>query len=120
MPLCESIIVECKQQGVWRAHRLVPLPARTYWILACFLDHPHQILPESLLLHVGWPEDIRTAADLFPQIHRIRQAVELDPHHPQVLVTRREVGYLLQATSVAMEITFFPPPTECSGRFVSG
>lgn len=111
LQLRESIIVDCQQQGVWRAHRFAPLPARTYRILACFLDHPHQILPESLLLHVGWPEDIRTASDLFPQIHRIRQAIELDPHHPQLLVTRREAGYLLQATPVAVEITHFPPAT---------
>ena len=108
LQLRERIIIDPNQQGIWRTHHFVPLPTRTYRILACFLDHPHQILPKSLLLRVGWPEDLRTVADLFPQIHRIRQAIELDPHHPQILVTRREAGYLLQVTPVVVEFDPFP------------
>ncbi|POB10194.1 winged helix-turn-helix domain-containing protein [Sulfobacillus sp. hq2] len=109
LQLRERIIVDPQQQGIWRAHHFVPLPIRTYRILACCLDHPHQILPDSLLLRVGWPEDIRTPADLFPQIHRIRQAIESDPRHPRLLVTRREAGYLLQVTPVVVEFDPLPP-----------
>lgn len=112
--LRETVIVDPEQQGIWRVHQFVPLPIRTYRILTCFLDHPHKILPDSLLLHVGWPEDIRTASDLFPQIHRIRQAIEPDPRHPQILVTRREAGYLLQVTPVVVEFESFPPSARSS------
>ena len=108
--LREQIIVDPNPQGIWHAHHFVPLPARTYRILAYFLDHPHQILPGPLLLRVGWPEEIRTAADLFPQIHRIRQAIEPNPRHPQLLVTRREAGYLLRVTPVVVDCNSFPIP----------
>lgn len=105
--LRERIIVDPNQQGIWRVQHFVPLPPRTYRILTCFLDHPHRILSAHLLLRVGWPEEIRTAADLFPQIHRIRQAIEPDPRRPQLLVTRRAAGYLLQVTPVAVEFDPF-------------
>lgn len=103
LKLCEWIIVDPEQQGVWRTRHFKPLPARTYRILTCFLDHPYKILSPSFLLRVGWPEDVRTSADLFPKIHRIRQAIEPDPHHPQILVTRRSAGYLLQVAPVVAE-----------------
>ncbi len=109
LQLHQRIIIDPEQQGVWRMHDFLPLSARTYRILACFLHHPHHILSDSLLLHVGWPNDIRTTADLFPQIHRIRQTIEPDPRHPQLLVTRREVGYLLQVTPVVVEFDPISP-----------
>ncbi len=109
LQLHEAIIVVPEQQGIWRSDNFIPLPARTYKILQYLLDHPHKILPESLLLQVGWPDNIRTSADLFPQIHRIRQAIEPTPRHPQILVTRREAGYLLQVTPTVVELDPFPP-----------
>lgn len=86
----------------WRAHDFAPLPTRNCGILACFLERPHDIL-RSFLLHVGWPDDIRTTADRFPQMHRIRQAIDPDPRRPQLLVTRWEADYLLPVTPVAVE-----------------
>lgn len=103
LQLRDTIIVDLGQQGVWRQTDFIPLSARAYRILSYFLAHPHQILPTSLLLTVGWPNDIRTPMDLAALIHRIRLAIEPDPRHPQFLVTRREAGYLLRVTPIPVE-----------------
>ncbi len=92
------IIIDCAQQGIWRAEHFSPLTARAYHLLQCFLEHPHQILPIPHLLRVGWPDEMRTPADLYTHIYRLRLALEQDPHHPALLITRREAGYLFTVT----------------------
>lgn len=83
------------RQGIWRGEQFIPLPARAYQILLCLLRYPNHLLPEARLLQAGWPGELRTSADLFAQIYRIRRALEPNPHHPQYLMTRRNAGYLL-------------------------
>ena len=91
-----TITIDCDQQIVLRYHRTMFLPARTWHLLAYLLDHPHRLIPDATLLAVGWPhENWHAPSDLYRHIHRIRMVIEPDPHHPQVLLTRREVGYLL-------------------------
>ena len=94
----DQIIIDCAQQGIWRAEHFIPLTARTYRLLRCFVEHPHQIMPIPHLLQVGWPNEIRAPADLYAHIYRLRLALEQDPHHPVLLITRREAGYLFTIT----------------------
>jgi DNA-binding response OmpR family regulator len=95
IPLDHAISIDLDQQGVWRNDQFIALPARSYQILYYLLRYPNHILPTSQLLQVGWPGEQRTSTDLFPQIYRIRRAIELDLHHPRFLRTRRAAGYLL-------------------------
>ncbi len=91
-----AIAIDRDQQIVLRYHRSVFLPARTWHLLAYLLDHPHRLIPDATLLAVGWPhEEGHAPPDLYRHMHRLRGAIEPDPRHPQVLLTRREVGYLL-------------------------
>jgi DNA-binding response OmpR family regulator len=83
-----TIVVDRDQQLITRYHRTLFLPARTWHLLAYLLDHPHRLIADVELIRVGWPHEMG-------HMHRIRQAIEPDPRHPRILLTRREVGYLL-------------------------
>ncbi len=90
--------VDWDQQGIWQNQQFVPLPLRTLRLLACLMQHENQVVSHSLLFTVGWDE-ARSRWDLQTHIHRLRLAIELDPHHPQWLVTRHGSGYLLHRES---------------------
>lgn len=86
--------IDRAQQGVWQHRQFVPLPARTFAILAYLVDHANHIVTHAELFAVGWGEP-RTVWDLQVHIHRIRQIIEPHPHQPRWLITRRDEGYLL-------------------------
>ena len=91
-----TIVVDRDQQLITRYHRTLFLPARTWHLLAYLLDHPHRLIADVELIRVGWPHEMgHDPPDLYRHMHRIRQAIEPDPRHPRILLTRREVGYLL-------------------------
>jgi DNA-binding response OmpR family regulator len=95
--LADGIVVDALLQGVWRSERFFPLPPRGFRLLRYFIRHPQQIIPIEQLLQVGWPDEPRSALDLYPQIYRIRCTIEPDYHHPTFIVTRRGAGYILRA-----------------------
>ncbi len=85
--------IDFAQQGVWRGTRFIPLPARTFAILSCLAHHPNTVVAIDHLLAVGWPGEPHVPNDLARHIHRIRQAIEVHPHQPRILVNRRGIGY---------------------------
>jgi len=93
--ITSRIGVDFAKQGVWRGTRFIPLPVRTFAILAYLARHPNVVIPTDQLLAVGWPDEPRIPDDLTRHIHRIRQAIEMHPRHPQILVNRRRAGYCL-------------------------
>ncbi|PSR20266.1 MAG: hypothetical protein C7B47_18160, partial [Sulfobacillus thermosulfidooxidans] len=93
----DEILLDCAQQGIWRHNQFVPLTARAYRFLLYFVHHPRQIIPIPQLLHIGWPDEMRTPRDLYGHIYRLRRVIESDPRHPRLLVTRRDAGYLWTA-----------------------
>ena len=83
------------QQG---RHHLTPKQCE---LLALFIQHPNQVISRrELMEHIwktGYLGDTRT---LDVHIRWLREKIELDPNRPQVLVTRRGVGYVLVAPGV--------------------
>ena len=86
--------VDWNRQGIWRDRRFIALPFRTFRMLAYMVQHSERVVTQNELSAIGWGE-ARTIWDLQAHIHRIRTAIESDPHHPRWLVTRRGGGYLL-------------------------
>ena len=86
-------------QGVWRGTGFIPLPPRTFAILAYLARHADAVIPTEQLLAVGWPDEPRVPDDLSRHIHRIRHAIEGHPHYPRILVHRRGAGYCLRPTT---------------------
>ena len=99
LALSAHIRIDFGLHGVWRFRRFIPLPARTWAILAYLARHPNVVIANEQLLAVGWPGEPRVPDDLGRHIHRIRQALEPHPRHPRWLVTYRAVGYCLRLPS---------------------
>jgi hypothetical protein len=99
LPLAEGIAVDLYRHGVWRDRVFRPLSAHPYCLLGVFLRYPNRVLAESYLLHEGWLGEIRERTDLYPMIYRVRMVVERDPHHPRMLLNRRDMGYSLNIAS---------------------
>ena len=81
--------------GVWSHQHLPPLE---YRLLDYFCAHPEQLITFPTLISVGWNhpnQPGRTAADVYRYIPRLRQVIERNPGHPQVLKTERGLGYVL-------------------------
>ena len=87
--------IDWDQQGIWRHRHFIPLPPRTFKILAYFVRHANQVVTQDELFAIGWGEP-RSRWDLQDHIHRIRMAIEPHPHHPRWLVNRRNSGYELR------------------------
>ncbi len=92
--------IDWDQQGVWRHRHFIPLPPRTFKILAYFVRHANQVVTQNELFAIGWGEP-RSRWDLQDHLHRIRAVIESDPHHPRWLVTRRGGGYLLHVDALS-------------------
>jgi two-component system phosphate regulon response regulator PhoB len=79
-------------------HHLTPKQCE---LLALFIQHPNQVISRrELMEHIwktGYLGDTRT---LDVHIRWLREKIELDPNRPEVLVTRRGVGYILVAPGV--------------------
>lgn len=91
--------IDFHQQGVWRSKRFIPLPPRTFAILAYLTRHPNTVISNNQLLAVGWPGESRLPSDLTRHIRRIRHAIEIDGHQPRVLITRWGAGYCFRRVS---------------------
>lgn len=103
--LTEGITIDCDLQGVWRDDQLIPLPVRTWAILAYLVRHPNTVIHHEQLLAFGWPGEPRVADDLVRHIHRIRRAIERSPRQPAVLLTRRGAGYWLRFSDAKLPLS---------------
>ena len=95
------------QQG---RHHLTPKQCE---LLAMLIQHPNQVVSRrELMEHVwktGYLGDTRT---LDVHIRWLREKIELDPDRPEVLVTKRGVGYVLVAPRGEMPPEDPPEPDE--------
>jgi len=83
------------QQG---RHHLTPKQCE---LLALFIQHPNQVISRrELMEHIwktGYLGDTRT---LDVHIRWLREKIEIDPDQPEILITRRGVGYVLVAPGI--------------------
>ncbi len=90
----------------WTRHQVlidgqpVDLSLIEYRLLTCLLKKPGQIwTPQSLLTEVwGWEYADETGY-LKVYIHRLREKIEPDPHHPRYILSERGRGYWFQVPS---------------------
>lgn len=65
-------------------------------IIQCLLRNAGNVVPHSRLVEELWGDNYPGTLDsLRVHIRRLRQKVELDPDHPQFIVTKPGAGYLL-------------------------
>lgn len=72
----------------------VPLTPTEYRLLYHLVRNAGRVLPHSMLLAKVWGHEYTEELDyLRTYIRRLRNKIELDPDHPQYLLTERGTGY---------------------------
>jgi two-component system, OmpR family, phosphate regulon response regulator PhoB len=77
----------------------VSLTAREFDLLAFLAAHPRRVFSRAQLLRRVWDADPDYLCDatVTEHVHRLRAKIEEDPSSPTLLLTRRGVGYQLDA-----------------------
>ena len=97
-----DLTVDFAQHRVAIGARELALSPTEYKLLAELAKNAGRVVPTEALLHRIWgPEYGEETQHVRLYISRVRQKVEADPEHPQWVVTRPGVGYMLQVPSSA-------------------
>ncbi len=79
---------------VTKADEEIKLTATEYNLLAYLAANPGRVLThQSILEHVWGPADANHTEYLRVYMRQLRRKLEIDPEHPQVIVTEPGVGY---------------------------
>ncbi len=74
----------------------VHLTPTEYVLLTEFVHHPGKVIPHHQLLGTVWGPEYRDDVSILrANIYRLRQKVERDPAHPQIIRSEPGVGYLM-------------------------
>jgi DNA-binding response OmpR family regulator len=91
-----EVIIDLAARRVTRAGAPIHLTPTEFRLLAILAEHPgHIFAPETLLARVWDNEYYDDVANVKRYIYYLRQKLEPDPEHPQLIVTERGFGYFL-------------------------
>jgi len=92
------LVIDVAARRVWRDGQEVALKPREFDLLVYLVRHRGRVCSAEQLLRAVWGYhgygDTRTLA---VHIHGLREKLEPDPRHPQLIETVRGVGYRLNA-----------------------
>ena len=92
-----DLLIYPESYAVYRQGELIDLTHREFDLLYYLAKHRGHVLTREHLLQEVWGYDyfgdVRTV-DV--TVRRLREKVELDPSHPEYIMTKRGVGYLLK------------------------
>lgn len=88
--------VDLNNRRVTVNEREIHLTPTEYVLLTEFVHHPGKVISHSQLLGTVWgPEYSEDIGILRANIYRLRQKVEPDPTHPQIIRSEPGVGYVM-------------------------
>lgn len=93
-----DVVIDLTERRVTRAGQPVHLTPTEFRLLAALAERPgHALTPDSLLARVwhasgDYADDVENVRRY---IHYLRQKLETDPDHPQLILTERGFGYYL-------------------------
>ena len=91
-----DVTIDLVERRVSRAGQLIHLSPTEFRLLTALAERPGHILsPEALLAHVWGSEYADDVENVKRYIHYLRQKLEADPDHPQLILTERGFGYFL-------------------------
>jgi two-component system, OmpR family, KDP operon response regulator KdpE len=89
-----TIAIDLVQHNVTRDGVEVKLTATEYNLLAYLASHAGRVLTHQMILSNVWDAaDIDRVEYLRVYMRQLRKKLELDPDHPQILITEPGVGY---------------------------
>ncbi len=81
--------------------RIIELSKGEALVLALLMESPDQVVACRQLVHTAWGYELderESQSVVRPYIFRLRQKIEIDPDHPQVIQTVRGSGYLFHVS----------------------
>ena len=96
------LAIDFGRHQVTVAGRPVELSATEYRLLAALARNPDRVMLHEELLREVWGPEYRDEKEyLRVYIRYLRQKIEADPSHPQLILTQQGAGYRLAALPVA-------------------
>jgi len=93
-----SIVLDSRATRVTREGRPVYLSAREFQLLQYFLEHAGATISRDEILKEVWGYDAGTLTRTVDvHVASLRQKLEKDPKHPQLIITVPGVGYRFEA-----------------------
>ncbi|MED3656035.1 response regulator transcription factor [Heyndrickxia sporothermodurans] len=75
----------------------IVLTGKQFHIFMFLLDHPNQILTQRQIYEAVWEDSfIKGDRTLMVHIRHLREKIEVNPSHPQIIETIRGIGYRLK------------------------
>lgn len=91
-----DIIIDLAERRVSRGNQPVRLTPTEFRLLAALAEQPgHMVSPKELLVRVWGSEYADDVENVKRYIHYLRQKLEADAEHPQLILTERGFGYYL-------------------------
>lgn len=89
-----DLVIDVAGHGVKRGETNIPLTVLEFKLLVTLAKRPWQVFSREALLEEVW--EYQHAADtrlVNVHVQRLRAKIEIDPEHPEIVVTVRGVGY---------------------------
>ncbi len=91
-----EVTIDLAERRVTRAGQSIHLTPTEFRLLAALAEQPgHTFAPETLLTRVWGSEYTDDVENVKRYVHYLRQKLESDPEHPQLILTERGFGYYL-------------------------
>ena len=91
-----EIVIDLAAQRVTRGSQPIRLSPTEFRLLAALAEQPgHTVSPKELLVRVWGSEYADDVGNVKRYIHYLRQKLEADVEHPQLILTERGFGYYL-------------------------
>jgi DNA-binding response OmpR family regulator len=91
-----DITIDLAEQRVTRSSQPIRLSPTEFRLLAALAERPgHTVSPKELLTRVWGSEYADDIENVKRYIHYLRQKLEADAEHPQLILTERGFGYYL-------------------------
>jgi len=91
-----DVVIDLAERRVTRGGQPVRLTPTEFRLLAALAEQPgHTISPKTLLVQVWGSEYADDLENVKRYIHYLRQKLEADVEHPQLILTERGFGYYL-------------------------
>lgn len=95
--------IDIFHRAVWRDGKEIHLTPKEYALLAELAKHPGRVLSHAHLLKTVWgPAQQNQTEYLRVAVRGLRQKLERDPAHPQVILNEPAVGYRLAIASESL------------------
>ena len=76
--------------------RRIPLKAKEFALLACLYRHKNTIVKKETLFDEVWGDTFYSDGTLNVHIRKLREKLEEDPNHPELIRTVWGTGYILE------------------------